>query len=99
VILEQAGLIAYPTGWDRQLAGRYMREPPDDSRAYLRGHCIARYSPQITGADWEEVRFNVGRLSLPDPLAMGKNVAQAILEQTATLTELFEAVGSLSGED
>lgn len=34
--------------------------PPEDTRAYFRGECLRRYSPQIVAASWDALVFDVG---------------------------------------
>jgi Pup amidohydrolase len=43
---------------------RAMVEPPDDTRAYFRGRCLAQYSSEVVAASWDSVIFDVGRESL-----------------------------------
>jgi Pup amidohydrolase len=41
-----------------------MAEPPEDTRAYFRGRCLAQYAPEVVAASWDSVIFDVGRESL-----------------------------------
>jgi Pup amidohydrolase len=41
-----------------------MSEPPDDTRAYFRGRCLAQYASEVVAASWDSVIFDVGRESL-----------------------------------
>ena len=43
---------------------RAMTEPPEDTRAYFRGRCLAKYSAEVVAASWDSVIFDVGRESL-----------------------------------
>ena len=43
---------------------RAVSEPPEDTRAYFRGRCLAKYPAQIAAASWDSVIFDVGRESL-----------------------------------
>src|SRR5512143_1596084 len=43
---------------------RSMTEPPEDTRAYLRGRCLELYPHEIAAASWDSVIFDVGRDSL-----------------------------------
>ncbi|MFM7082307.1 MAG: depupylase/deamidase Dop [Actinomycetota bacterium] len=38
--------------------------PPDSTRAYFRGTCLARFAPDIVAANWDSIVFDIGR----DPL-------------------------------
>jgi proteasome accessory factor A len=41
-----------------------VTEPPDDTRAYFRGRCVAQYADRLAAASWDSVIFDVGRESL-----------------------------------
>ncbi len=41
-----------------------MTTPPDDTRAYFRGRCVAKYPDRLAAASWDSVIFDVGRESL-----------------------------------
>jgi proteasome accessory factor A len=43
-----------------------MTEPPEDTRAYFRGRCLAKYAPS-GAASWDSVIFDVGR-GVPRPV-------------------------------
>jgi Pup amidohydrolase len=95
--VEEAGLVVPPPGWDPGAVARFLREPPPDSRAYLRGECIARFSGAIQRMDWEEVVFGTARVRLPDP-AEGGREGIAHLERHGTSGELLQALAeALSG--
>jgi proteasome accessory factor PafA2 len=41
-----------------------MVDPPEDTRAYFRGRCLAQYASEVVAASWDSVIFDVGRESL-----------------------------------
>ena len=41
-----------------------ITEPPEDTRAYFRGTCLARFADAIVAANWDSMVFDVGE----DPL-------------------------------
>ncbi|GAB4003177.1 depupylase/deamidase Dop [Glycomyces albus] len=41
-----------------------MIEPPEDTRAFFRGRCLARYPSEVVAASWDSVIFDVGADSL-----------------------------------
>jgi proteasome accessory factor A len=50
---------------DDETIARAVTEPPSDTRAYFRGHCVSRFSKDVVGASWDSVIFDVpghGRL-------------------------------------
>ncbi len=44
---------------DPALAASAVREPPEDTRAWFRGTCLARYARDIVAASWDSVIFEV----------------------------------------
>jgi proteasome accessory factor PafA2 len=43
---------------------RAVTDPPEDTRAYFRGRCLAKYPAAVAAASWDSVIFDVGRESL-----------------------------------
>ncbi|MDP8960534.1 MAG: proteasome accessory factor PafA2, partial [Actinomycetota bacterium] len=39
---------------------RAMIEPPEDTRAYFRGRCLAKYRDRIVAAGWDSLIFDIG---------------------------------------
>jgi Pup amidohydrolase len=53
--------VAHP---DAQVAAAVL-EPPEDTRAYFRGRCLAQYAEHVAAASWDSVIFDVpGRRAL-----------------------------------
>jgi len=77
---------------------RFVDQPPEDTRAYLRGHCIARYASLIQQVDWSEMTFYVPEtrqryyVSLPDLLSGTKAQVGALLETSPDLSTLLQAL-------
>ncbi|MGF7234186.1 MAG: depupylase/deamidase Dop [Frankia sp.] len=76
-----------------------MTEPPEDTRAFFRGRCLAMYPQQVAAASWDSVIFDVGRDSLQrvptlEPLRGTRAHVGALLEQCPTAVDL---VDTLSG--
>ena len=44
----------------RTRSRRAMVEPPEDTRAYFRGRCLAQYASEVVAASWDSVIFDVG---------------------------------------
>jgi proteasome accessory factor A len=55
---------AMQTLFDDEEVRAAMVEPPEDTRAYFRGRCLAQYSSEVVAASWDSVIFDVGRESL-----------------------------------
>ena len=60
-LAHRVGLARIVDPVDVQLA---MTTPPDDTRAYFRGRCIAKWPSAIASANWDSIMFDTGR----DPL-------------------------------
>lgn len=92
--LEQMKLIAFPPGWDASAPERYLADPPEDSRAWLRGRCIARFGESVRDIDWEEIGFQKLRVKLPDPLAPCRGLAESLLLESDDLASFLDRVAS-----
>jgi proteasome accessory factor A len=82
---------------------RFVTEPPDDTRAYLRAHALRRFGEHVATLNWDRIRFRLPTdrfwwseavLAMPDPSRLGREECEPILAQCATLAELVEAVGA-----
>jgi len=76
---------------------RAMTEPPEDTRAYFRGRCLAQYPQQVAAASWDSVIFDIGRDSLQrvptlEPLRGTKSHVGALLARCRTAAELVDAL-------
>nr|WP_184847361.1 depupylase/deamidase Dop [Allocatelliglobosispora scoriae] len=76
---------------------RAMVEPPEDTRAYFRGRCLAQYASEVVAASWDSVIFDVGRESLVrvpmmEPERGTKRVVGALFDRCASAKDLLEAL-------
>ncbi len=74
-----------------------MTMPPEDTRAYFRGRCVAKYPDRLAAASWDSVIFDVGRESLVriptlDPNRGTKAHVGRLLDQAADAVELVDAL-------
>jgi proteasome accessory factor A len=75
-----------------------MHEPPEDTRAYFRGRCLAKYSDSIAAASWDSVIFDLpGHESLQrvptlDPLRGSRAHVGELIDASATAVDLFAAL-------
>jgi proteasome accessory factor A len=102
--MAQAGKVeAMP---EPERVTRFLDEPPDDSRAYLRAHLLRRFGGLVQRIDWDHLRFRVQTnrhwwsetvLSLPDLDRFGRDETQPLLERCSSLDELMEAIDDLTG--
>lgn len=74
---------------------RRVAAPPEETRAYLRGYCLARYADCLRHADWSELSFYEpgGRqsyhLALPDPSAGSQAHVESLLADSPDLPTLI----------
>ena len=76
---------------------RAMTEPPEDTRAYFRGRCLARYPADVAAASWDSVIFDVGRDSLQrvptmEPTRGTKAHVGALLDRCESAADLVDAL-------
>jgi Pup amidohydrolase len=79
---------------------RAIFTPPDDTRAYFRGRCVARFNSQIRSIQWDEIVFANGtspqRVQLAQP---NDNPRLAVLNraarEAADYREFIDAVAAL----
>ncbi|AYY13311.1 proteasome accessory factor PafA2 [Actinobacteria bacterium YIM 96077] len=73
---------------------RAMYAPPEDTRAYFRGRCLAQYSDSIAAASWDSVIFDLPghdalkRVPTLDPLRGTKAHVGALLDRCESAAEL-----------
>jgi proteasome accessory factor A len=60
--LERSGKVERLTTDDEVV--RAVMEPPDDTRAYFRGRCIAKFPHAIAAASWDSLIMDTGRDAL-----------------------------------
>nr|WP_184638652.1 depupylase/deamidase Dop [Streptomonospora salina] len=77
---------------------RAVTEPPEDTRAYFRGRCLAKYADSVAAASWDSVIFDLpGRDSLQrvptlEPLRGTREHVGDLLEQSATAADLVSVL-------
>ncbi len=74
---------------------RAVTEPPDDTRAYFRGRCLAKFPTQVAAASWDSVIFDVGRETLQrvptmEPLRGSKAHVGQLLDECSSAVELVD---------
>jgi Pup amidohydrolase len=78
-----------------------VTEPPEDTRAYFRGRCLAKYASNVAAASWDSVIFDLpGRESLQrvptlEPLRGTRAHVGDLLDRCDTAVDL---VAALTGE-
>lgn len=70
-----------------------MMTPPDDTRAYFRGRCLAKFPDKIYAASWASILFDVGgtvvkRIPLNEPLRGTKDLVGTLVNESETVEML-----------
>ena len=78
---------------------RGMTEPPDRTRAYFRGQCLARWADSVVAANWDSLILDVGtdplrRIPMMEPLKGSRAHVEALFAQCSTPGQLVEQLGS-----
>jgi proteasome accessory factor A len=76
---------------------RAMVQPPEDTRAYFRGRCLAQYASEVVAASWDSVIFDVGRESLVrvpmmEPERGTKKHVGALFDKCPSAKDLLEVI-------
>ena len=71
--------------------------PPEDTRAYFRGRCLAKYAADVAAASWDSVIFDVGRESLQrvptlEPLRGTRAHVEELLDRCETAAQLVDEI-------
>ncbi|WP_337060731.1 depupylase/deamidase Dop [Kineococcus sp. G2] len=83
---------------DDEAVEHAVAHAPEDTRAYFRGECLARYGSRVAAASWDSVIFDVpGRGALQrvptlEPLRGTREHVGALLDRCATAEELVAAL-------
>jgi len=77
---------------------RAVAEPPEDTRAYFRGRCLARFPEAVVAANWDSLVLDVGqaalvRVPMMDPLRGGREQVADLIDRSATPADLVRALG------
>jgi proteasome accessory factor A len=77
-----------------------VENPPEDTRAYFRGRCLAEYGRQVAAASWDSVIFELpGRASLQrvpmlEPLRGGRDMVGELIDASETASDLMAALAA-----
>jgi proteasome accessory factor A len=78
---------------------RAMDDPPEDTRAYVRGQCVKKFPTQLWSVNWDALSFKCGdgpmqRLRLEEPTHGTKHQVQPILDRSATAADFVATMAS-----
>ena len=73
--------------------------PPDTTRAYFRGSCLAKWPDSVVAANWDSLILDTGgdplqRIPMMEPLRGTRQHVEALLKECATPSELIARLGS-----
>ncbi len=76
--------------------------PPESTRAYFRGTCLARFAGDIVAANWDSIVFDIGRdplkrVPMMEPLRGTKALVGDLLDSCATSAELVARLAESPG--
>lgn len=76
-----------------------MSEPPETTRAYFRGKCLAKWPNEVVAANWDSLVFDIGdeplrRLPMMEPLRGTRTIVGSLLEEAVTPRHLVELLGA-----
>ena len=74
-----------------------MVEPPEDTRAFFRGRCLARYPTEVVAASWDSVIFDVGadslvRVPMMEPERGTRAHVGALFDRYGAAKELLDVI-------
>ena len=77
---------------------RAVTEPPDDTRAYFRGRCLARFGDEIVTANWDSIVFDIGadplrRVPMMEPSRGTAAHVASVIDASRNAAELLERLG------
>jgi proteasome accessory factor PafA2 len=82
---------------EREVA-RAVTEPPEDTRAYFRGRCLAKYPDEVAAASWDSVIFDLPdhdslqRVPTLEPLRGTREHVGDLLDRCDTADQLVAAL-------
>ena len=77
---------------------RAVTEPPEDTRAYFRGRCLAKYPDEVAAASWDSVIFDLPghdslqRVPTLEPLRGTREHVGDLLDRCDTADQLVAAL-------
>jgi proteasome accessory factor A len=88
--------------FDDEEVGIAVARPPEDTRAYFRGNCVARYGPSLVAANWDSLVFDVGedtlkRVPMMEPLRGTRERVEDLLDRSPDAASLIRFLGGVDG--
>jgi proteasome accessory factor PafA2 len=81
---------------------RAVTNPPERTRAYFRGRCVAKYGEAVVAANWDSLVLDAGeaalrRVPMMDPLRGGRESVASLIDRSASAADLIHALGGANG--
>lgn len=78
---------------------RAISEPPETTRAYFRGQCLARWPEHVVAANWDSMVFDIGRdplkrVPMMEPLRGTRAMVGDLLDSCRSLADLLDRLGT-----
>ena len=78
---------------------RAVHSPPQDTRAYFRGTCLAKFGAEIVSANWDSMVFDTGsaklrRVPMLEPLRGTQGHVGDLIERSDSAGDLLDALGA-----
>ena len=79
--------------------GTAKTEPPNTTRAYFRGRCLAKWPADIVAANWDSLVFDIGRdplrrVPMMEPLRGTAEHVARLIDESNTPAELLARLGA-----
>ncbi len=76
-----------------------MSHPPEDTRAYFRGRCLAKFGSEIISANWDSLVFDIGseplrRVAMMEPSRGTAAHVASVIESSGSAAELLDRLDS-----
>jgi proteasome accessory factor A len=90
-LADRVGLVRRVDPTD---VARAMTDPPNDTRAYFRGRCLAKWPTDVVAANWDSIVFDAGheplqRVPMMEPLRGTSDLVGPLIDQSATVSDLL----------
>jgi len=75
-----------------------MTQPPNTTRAYFRGRCLAKFPEDVVAANWDSLVFDIGhdplrRVPMMEPLRGTAEHVATLIDTSETARELLDRLG------
>ena len=77
-----------------------VEDPPEDTRAYFRGRCLAKYGRDVAAASWDSVIFDIPghdslqRVPMLEPLRGNRAAVGHLIDASETAADLMAALAA-----